>query len=349
MIIIAPSLLHRASLIIIAWVRPLLLPFRVLHDSCDFSEAGFNGIYQSLGIKSVFARPYNARAKVIERFFREFQEEFEKLVPSYSGTSIEMRPSYLKRNEKFHKELHQKMSGGYVPTIEETIRLINAWLEFRHSQPCTNQRDKSIKEVFDARERQNIDASKLDDLMMAQDVKTIHRNGIRFLNTDYYHDALYGLRDRVMIRYSLFDLSKIKVYSTKGEFICTAKRVTTTHPMANHMGTVKDMEDFKQKIQKQKKLRNKTLKAVKKFLPKEDIKFLETQMVEEYEQEEKILEPITKPKAKIEKIYVTEKPMFMNSYERYEWLMQNGCTNPDDRLWLQNYLRSDEFKMIYGD
>ena len=30
-------------------------------------------------IKTVFARPYNARAKVIERFFKEFQEEFEKM------------------------------------------------------------------------------------------------------------------------------------------------------------------------------------------------------------------------------------------------------------------------------
>jgi hypothetical protein len=38
------------------------------------------------------------------------------------------------------------------------------------------------------------------------------------------------------------------------------------------------MEDFKQKIQKQKRLKNRTLKAVKRFLPKEDIKFLEMQM-----------------------------------------------------------------------
>jgi len=40
----------------------------------DFDESGFNGVYASLGIKSVFAKPYNARAKVIERFFKEFQE-----------------------------------------------------------------------------------------------------------------------------------------------------------------------------------------------------------------------------------------------------------------------------------
>jgi hypothetical protein len=40
-----------------------------------------------------------------------------------------------------------------------------------------------------------------------------------------------------MIRYSLFDLTKIQVYSTKGEFLCVAKRVTLTHPMANTLGT----------------------------------------------------------------------------------------------------------------
>ena len=58
-------------------------------QSCDFDEEGFNGVYANLGIKSVFAKPYNARAKAIERFFREFQEEFEKMMPCYIGTSIE--------------------------------------------------------------------------------------------------------------------------------------------------------------------------------------------------------------------------------------------------------------------
>jgi len=34
---------------------------------------GFNGIYGKLGIQPVFAAVYNARAKVIERFFLEFE------------------------------------------------------------------------------------------------------------------------------------------------------------------------------------------------------------------------------------------------------------------------------------
>lgn len=44
----------------------------------DFDENIFNGVYANLNIHSVFAKPYNARAKVIERFFLEFQEELEK-------------------------------------------------------------------------------------------------------------------------------------------------------------------------------------------------------------------------------------------------------------------------------
>ena len=44
--------------------------------------------------------------------------------------------------------------------------------------------------------------------------------------------------------------------------------------MAYHMGDVKDMEDFKQKIKKPQQLRNRTLRTIKKYLPKEDIKFL---------------------------------------------------------------------------
>jgi len=225
----------------------------------DFSELGFNGIYSNLGIKPVYAKPYNARAKVIERFFKEFQEEFEKLLPTYIGSSIKNKPAHLKRNEKFHKELHYKVNQGYVPTIEETIKLINCWLNYHHSKPCPNVHGKSIKEVFESRERQNVDINKLDNLMMAHEVKTIHRNGIRFLNMDYYNDALYGLRDRVMIRYSLFDLTKIKIYTVKGEFICITKRVTSTHPMAYHLGEVKDREDFIRKIKKPQQLRNRAL------------------------------------------------------------------------------------------
>ena len=129
-------------------------------DDKGFSELGFQGLYSKLGIETVFARPYNARAKVIERFFKEFQEGFEKLLPSYIGSSINNKPAYMMRNEKFHKSLHNE----FIPTIDETIKMIDMWLSFKNSQPCPNALDKTIAEVLDSRKRQNIDIKTLDDL-----------------------------------------------------------------------------------------------------------------------------------------------------------------------------------------
>src|SRR5574344_1937208 len=304
----------------------------------DFKETGYEGIYAKLGIKTVFAKPYNARAKVIERFFLEFQESFEKLLPTYSGSNIENKPAHFKRNEKFHS---QYFKPNYIPTIDEVKKLLDSWLEFKHSQICPNNKNKTIKAIFATREKIKMDISKLDYLMMSQEIKTIYRNGIRFLNTFYWSEKLYGLKTKVIIKYSLFDLTSIRVYSIKNQFICIAKRVESTHPMAYHLGEVKDIEDFKQKIQRQKKLKNKTLKEIKKFLPTENIRFIEEQIdnanaVPEWA-EAKL--PPTLP--------LTTTKIFKTNFEKYEYLMQQGCKNQNDRNWLKNYKKSEEYKSIY--
>ncbi len=308
----------------------------------DFLESGFEGLYAKLGIKTVFAKPYNARAKVIERFFLEFQESFEKLMPTYSGSNIENKPAHFRRNEKFHSKYFKP---NYVPTIDEVKNPINQWLDFKHAQPCPNERSKSIKEVFNERPKSKIDLSKLDDLMMSAEIKTIYRNGIRFLNTFYWSDKLYGLKTQVLIKYSLFDLSEIKVFTTKNQFICTAKRVTPTHPLAYHTGDIKDMEDFKQKIQKQKKLKNKTINELRKFLPDIDLNLIEPM---EQEKTVEIIEPeIKKPKKLTPREMQTVRPIFLNASEKFEFLTNTGCTNSEDRAWLRNYKENEGFKNLY--
>lgn len=322
-------------------------------QSCNFDEAGFNGAYENLGIKSVFAKPYNARAKVIERFFLEFQEEFEKLMPSYTGTSIENKPAWMKRGEKFHRELHLKTTGGKIPTVQEAIKLINYWIEYHNSMPCPNAPEMTIKQVLSSVQKENINISALDDLMMKTETRTINKHGITFLGMHYRSDSILGLREMVNIRYSLFDLSKLHVYSTKGEFICIAKRETKVHPMSYHLGTVKDMEDFKQKIQKQKRTKNKIIKEVKKYLPTDEIKFLEQQIENEVIEAEPTNVIELKPKNKQRKLTPRDeqinRQIFSSDYEKYEWLIKHGCTNTEDRTWLTYYIKSDEYNNLYGD
>ena len=296
-------------------------------DDKGFGELGFYGLYAKLGIETVFARPYNARAKVIERFFKEFQEGFEKLIPSYVGSSIINKPAYLKRNEKFHSNLH----NDYIPTIEETIKMIDMWLKFKNSQPCTNAPNMTIAEVLESRKKQNIDKSLLDDLMLATEVKTIQRNGIRFLNCDYFDERLYGLKGKVLVKYNLFDLTSVKVFTPKGEYLCTAERVTETHPMAKLLGTVEDLEDYKQKIQKQQKLRRKTINSVKQYLSNEEVKFIEQKMDEPKEVE-------FKPHSN------SLQTLFKNNSEKYEYLIKNDPNNP----WISEFKKTKEYELLYA-
>ena len=317
-------------------------------DDKGFGELGFYGLYAKLGIETVFARPYNARSKVIERFFKEFQEGFEKLMPSYVGSSIINKPAYLKRNEKFHSNLH----NDYIPTIEETIKMIDMWLKFKNSQPCTNAPNMTIAEVLENRKKQNINKTLLDDLMLATEVKTIQRNGVRFLNCDYFDERLYGLRGKVLVKYNLFNLTSVKVFTPKGEYLCTAERVTETHPMAKILGTVEDLEDYKQKIQKQQKLKRKTINSVKKLLTNDEIKFLEchSEFISESATPETLKQVQGDNKFKprsngVQKINNGEKslPIFKNNSEKYEYLIKH---NPSD-TWIAEFKQTKEYKLLY--
>ncbi len=306
--------------------------FRAKYFTNDkgFNELGFQGLYSKLGIETVFARPYNARAKVIERFFKEFQEGFEKLMPSYVGSNIANKPAYLMRNEKLHSAWH----NDYIPTIEETIKMIDMWLNFKNSQTCPNAPNKTIAEVLDDRKHQNINLDTLDDLMLATEVKTVQRNGVRFLGCDYFDERLYGFKSKVLIKYNLFDLTKIKVFTPKGEFLCTAERGTETHPMAKLLGDVKDYEDYKQKIVRQKQLKKKTVNAVKNYFSTEEIKYLETKM------DEVISPPVQTSFKESSKAVQT---VFRNNSQKYEYLIKHDPTNS----WIAEFKQTKEYKLLY--
>ena len=235
----------------------------------------------------------------------------------------------MMRNEKFHKNLHTE----YIPTIDATIKMLEMWLGFKNSQPCPNAPGKTIAEVLSERKRQNIDINILDDLMLSTEVKTIQRNGIRFLNCDYFDERLYGFKSKVLIKYNLFDLASIKVYTSQGEYLCTAERVTETHPMAKLLGDVKDFENYKQKIVRQRQLKKKTVESVKKYLETEDIKLLETQM------EPAEIQP------KFKTVSKRVQTLFKNNSEKYEYLIIH---NPQDE-WIEKFKQTKEYKLLYEE
>ena len=93
------------------------------------------------------------------------------------------------------------------------------------------------------------------------------------------------------------------------------------------------------------------------MIPFEDIDLIKSKLIDaEISKEELIIEQpviekqeIKKEKTKQPETYVQnrKRPIFKDNYERYEWHMKNRCIGNEDRQWLSEYIRSEEFKIIY--
>lgn len=230
---------------------------KIFNSPINFEEAGIYGMFSRLGIHTHFSLPYNAQTKFIERWFRTFTDWFERLMPSFTGSSIEDKPAYLKRNEKLARSLHDP----WIPTFQELNNLLLQYREFYIDQPSKGLDGASPREIFEPGRGPGVNPADLFNLM-PMEIKNVNRNGINFLGYNWYDEALYGLRDQVVIRYSLSDLSHIYCFY-KNEFLCTLKPRHKVHPMASESDTPKDMEDVKRMIAQKRSLKKQTVKLYK--------------------------------------------------------------------------------------
>ena len=310
-----------------------------------FMENGISGLFTNLGIQPVYAKPYNAKAKPIERLFRELQDSFEVMLPSYSGTSIVKKPAQLKRNERFHREIFKVN----IPTMEQVAQVLKIWLQkYHYEQPCPHVEGKTIGEVLNSGKGEGVNIETLDDLMMIRKIKNIQRNGIKFLKNDYYDSALYGYKKNVIIKYSMFDLSSIKVFKLNGEFMCEAKRVDPINPIANYIGNVKDIEDLKQQTKMKKQLEKQTETEFVNHLKRAQIHApLLTMDLHEKQEEDEIQEFSIEVKKQTEK--ERQNCIFQNKYEKYEYLLSKDNLTNDEKAWIKKYEKTDEYEQIYGE
>jgi len=229
----------------------------------DFNNCGFNGIYKNLGIKEVVAKPYNGRSKIVERFFGDFVRQCPPLISSYIGNSIANKPAHLNRNEKFHKDLHK---NNKVPTIEQAKLIIENWLnEFHRKKACPHNKTITIREAFESGIGKGIDADMLDELMMSECVRSAKRNTIKLFGLEYECAELYGLEDKFTIKYSLFDITKIKIYSLKNEYIGEAKIVSPVKAFIQD-GSALDLYNYRVQQKKYANMFKTTLNKTKALI-----------------------------------------------------------------------------------
>ena len=222
-------------------------------QNTDFQESGFDGIYRRLGIKTIFAWPYHGQSKTVERFFGTFAE-LERMMPTYTGTSIQNKPPRMNRGEKLHGRVYDKIMGDQCLTMTQTHCLIAAWFDEYARRPQRGHLEgRAPVDLLLEEKGPGVDKAELTYLMMSEDNRTIHRNGIKFHGTNYYDPALYGRRHPVCIKYDLQDMSEIYVYGPNDEYICAARPIQKVHPAANILGTTEDQQRLKEHIEQKKR------------------------------------------------------------------------------------------------
>ncbi len=336
--------------------------------SIDFEEAGFYGMFARLGMETIFAWPYNAQAKPVERFFGTFNE-LERLMPTYTGASIQDKPAHMLRNEKLHRKIHEKKYGGWIPTIQEANGIIEGWLKEYAGRPHRGLKGLAPGEVFKSGRGPGMDEKELRFLMMSMEPKGIPgRNGVRFMGRNYYDDALYGCKERVMIRYDFEDLERVFVYDRTGSrLICEAEMVKPVHPVAKITGKKEDLALVTAGIKQKRGLKKATEAVARAYVEgaPELVVIPERLKIEDcrltIEKEEKAAgfgrltpgeaERIEEEASRMTVLELKPKepdPVFMSEPDRYEALLERECKGEELVLDDMTFMRYFEKTKIYG-
>ncbi len=217
------------------------------------------GLYQRLGIAVQYSRPYQARTKIVERFFGTFDAQCARLLPSYRGASVADKPAYLARNEKFHRARH----NNAVPTIAQATEIIQAYFGWYGQQPHEGLDGRTPLEVFAAGRGPGVDMDALAwDFLWRKEVRP-SRCRVRLANVEYESDALYGLNEPVLAMYAWADMSQIWLFDQRGQALGQARPVAALHPVARHLGGQIDLEKIKEANKRQAKLKKDTMRLAR--------------------------------------------------------------------------------------
>lgn len=190
-------------------------------DSWQFKEPP--GVFQRLGIKMTNAIVRNAKAKIIERRFRDVKDHFSKLFQTYTGGNLQERPERLKK----------VLKAGELYTDEEFAQIVETMIEGYFNQQMYNgevaaDRGKTKMEVYNEQLKEQRKAKAKDlDLMMLRSTRSqkVGRTGVYipiggeklWYWNDEFLEAAFG--KTVYLRYDPDDLKKVRVYDLEDRFL----------------------------------------------------------------------------------------------------------------------------------
>lgn len=182
-------------------------------------------VFERLGIKMTNAIVRNAKAKIIERRFRDIKDHLSRLFETFTGGNVLEKPERLKH----------VLKNGEIPldsTFTETVEELLDW--YFNQQPYGGEvqedQGKPRQQVFNENLHKKRVASAEDlNLMLMRSARPqkVTRRGVHLdiagQRLDYWNDDMLInlLGQQVYFRYDPDDLSEVRVYDLQDRFIMT--------------------------------------------------------------------------------------------------------------------------------
>lgn len=221
-------------------------------------------VFERLGIKMTNAIVRNAKAKIIERRFRDVKDRLSRLFPTYTGGNVVERPERLKKVIK---------DSDNIPTDFEFTQAVEDILTYYmnekpYSGAVNSDTGKSRMQVY----KENLSVKRVAaeeylNLMLMRSTRSqkVGRRGVHITiageKLDYFNDDLIlnHIGESVYCRYDPENISQVRIYDLNDNYIMTAP---TDNEAVLEYGASKDaVAQALAKVKKLEKITNQTLKA----------------------------------------------------------------------------------------
>ena len=164
-------------------------------DGGQDSDSALKGFYRQIGISTITnSMPYEPWGKgQQERFYNRLNEQFSKLFSSYTGTLTGSRT-----DAKVSKDIQALLKAGKLPTFEDVMRELNAYLDEYHHEVHQGLKDTGEEwtkplELYEKAERyiQYPMKEEYAVMLLLDDAPAyVHKDGIQKNKRRYWDYAL---------------------------------------------------------------------------------------------------------------------------------------------------------------
>lgn len=204
------------------------------------------GILGSAGIDVLHARPYNPKAKPVERFFRTYSEAVDKFEPTYTGNKPANKPEGLEEKvRKFNEAVRTASPGDVargighcVPAFEDYVARASAWIEECYHREVHTGHGMEIDgvgcspmDIYNyllGESANRVISEKAFEIFKLRIERTpkVGRNGQITVNKLKYGRGQPEMRNlqgqKVIVRLDPADIKQISIWSLDGNFLCHA-------------------------------------------------------------------------------------------------------------------------------